>query len=71
MHIYIHIYKYIYIYINIYIYIYIYISAYQYRLFNKAARLKRLHHKRFPRIFVKFSRKPYNETSYTTKIANG
>ena len=40
-------------------------------LFNKVARLKRLHHKRFPRIFVKFSGTPYNETPYTTKIAYG
>ena len=40
-------------------------------LFNKVARLKRLHHKRFPGIFVKFSRTPYNETPYTTKIAYG
>ena len=40
-------------------------------LFNEVARLKRLLYKRFPRIFVKFSRTPYNETRYTTKVAYG
>ena len=40
-------------------------------LFNKAARLKRLHHKCFPKNFVRFSRTPYNETPYTTRIAYG
>ena len=35
-------------------------------VFNKVARLKRLHNKRFPRNFVKFSRTPYNEALYTT-----
>ena len=40
-------------------------------LFDKVARLQSLHHKRFPRIFVKFSRTSYNESPYTTKIAYG
>ena len=38
-------------------------------LFNKVARLQRLHHYSFHMIFLKFSRTLYIRTLYTTKIA--